>query len=49
MKSKPFRIKEAYKPTKESLEEQNRRHKLYNYYGITIGKFTGKNKDYTEE
>ena len=39
MKQKSFNIKDAYKPTKESIEKQIKRHKLYEYYGIPIGVF----------
>lgn len=46
LKQKSFNIKDAYKPTKESIEKQIKRHKLYEYYGIPIGVFDDGNNIY---
>ena len=50
MKRKSFNIEDMYKPTPESIAEQNRRHSLYEYYGIPIGGFTSTSDfSYTKE
>lgn len=50
MKRKLFNFKDMYKPSSESIAEQNRRHSLYEYYGIPVGCFTSTSEfKYTKE
>ena len=50
MKRKLFNFKDMYKPSSESIAEQNRRHSLYEYYGIPVGCFTSTSEfSYTPE
>ena len=49
MRQKLFKASEMYKPTPESIAEQNRRHSLYSYYGIPIGVFTDNSFEYTKD
>ena len=48
MKQNRFKLQDMYKPTKQSLIEQNKRLEMYSYYGIPSGVF-GDGIEYTDD